>query len=205
MRDEPLERDIVSALDALDYPIRPASAGQIIDRARARAAGRRWRFGAAAVVMLAASAAAALPGSPLRRWIASRAAVEGRETPRAGVTAAPAPPAAMNGVTTPAGDSVEVAFSVWQDSGSLVVRRIDEPEVRIRSTEFPAGYQVRPAGVLVDNSGSRASYEAHVSSRARLLRVTVSGRTVLELRGGRVLVGPAARGDGSYVISLRPR
>lgn len=204
--DDPLDRDLASALDALDYPVRRVSADAIIQRARARAAQRRWRFAAAAVVMLAASMAAALPGSPVRRWVEST--LRGTAAPSA-PRVAPTPAEVsergpeMRGVVTSIGASAEVTFTDWQEAGEVAIRFIANAELRIRSNESPERYLVRPEGIRVRNPGSRASYELDVADRAEDVRVVASGQTIFERRGGRIVRGPSLRVDGTYVVSLR--
>ncbi|MGQ0640934.1 MAG: hypothetical protein ACT4P6_09240 [Gemmatimonadaceae bacterium] len=202
-----MDRDLADALHVLNYPVRAVSVDGIIRRARTRSAQRRWRFAAAAVVMLAASAAAALPGSPVRRWIVAVLSDAAANSPTPAAPQRPpvdvAPNPDTRGVGTIIGRSAEVVFSTPQESGALVIRFIPEPELRIRSTDAVVGYQVRPTGFLVNNSGSRASYELDVSERVSELRVSVGDRTVFERRGGRVIVGPVARRDGAHVVSLR--
>lgn len=204
--DDLLDRELADALHALDEPVERVSADVIIQRARARAAQRRWRFAAAAVVMLAASIAAALPGSPVRRWVSETlrdapapAEPQGQPTPAQVPERGPE----MRGVVTSIGTSAEVAFTDWQAAGEVAIRFIPEPELRIRSTESPDRYLVRPDGIRVRNPGSSASYELDVADRAEDVRVVANGRTVFERRGGRIVQGPTPRADGAYVVSLR--
>ena len=206
--EEPLDRDIVQALDALTYPVRPVSADAIIARARARAAQRRVRFAAAAVVMLAASVAAALPGSPVRRWIVQAFRGESAQTeqrpsatPPVALQTAPSPD--LRGIATAIGASAEVAFRAWQETGAVVIRFIPDAELRLRASDSTAAFLVRQAGVTVNNGASRASYELELWSETRNVRVLVNGRAVFERREGEITAGPTARADGSYVVSLR--
>lgn len=208
--DDLLDRDLADALHALDAPVERVSADVIIQQARARAAQRRWRFAAAAVVMLAASAAAALPGSPVRSWVESvlrgAAGADAPHTlkPDLGTPAVPTTPPDSRGVAIFIADSAEVAFTGSQDTGEVVIRFIDAAELRIRSADSLAGYQVRRSGILINNVGSHASHVVDVSDRASYVRVLANGRTIFERRGRQVVVGPSPRGDGSYVVTLRP-
>jgi hypothetical protein len=204
--DDLLDRDLADALHALDYPIERVSADVIIQRARARAVQRRWRFAAAAVVMLAASMAAALPGSPVRRWISQALRdTPAPASPRTQPTSAQVPDrvAEMRGVVTAIGRAAEVAFTDWQIAGEVAIRFIPESELRIRSSESPERYLVRPEGIRVRNPGSRASYELDVADRAEDVRVVANGRTIFERQGRRIVRGPSPRADGTYVVSLR--
>lgn len=204
--DDLLDRDLADALRTLDYSVERVSADVIIQRARARAAQRRWRFAAAAVVMLAASIAGALPGSPVRRWLTEAL----RDTPASVVPPAQTQPAQvperireMRGVVTSIGAAAEVAFTDWQTAGEVAIRFIAEQELRIRSTESPERYLVRPEGIRVRNPGSRAVYELDVADRAADVRILANGRTIFERRAGRIVQGPSPRADGAYVVSLR--
>ncbi len=205
--DEPLDRDITAALDALDSPVRAVSAESIIREARSRTRQRHLRLAAAAVVMLSAIGVAALPGSPVRRWLA--AAVRGMTSQE---SEQPAPPSdsvsksavtEMRGVSTEIGTSTEISFSNSQESGNVILRLIPESELRIRSPDFPSSYSLNAGNIMVRNPGSRTSYDVEVSERASDIRVIVADRVVFRRQNGAVVVGPQPRDDGAYVLSLQ--
>jgi hypothetical protein len=206
--DEPLDRDLGIALDALDAPVRNVSVDAIIREARSRTRQRQLRLAAAAVVMLTAVAVAALPGSPVRRWLTAAArSITSQEHEQLVAPRDSVPKRAqgeMRGVSTEIGTSTQISFSDLQQSGDIVVRLIPESQLRIRSPEFPSSYSLRAGNITVRNPGSRASYDIEVSERSEI-RVVVAGRVVFRRLNGAVLVGPQARADGAYVLSFQER
>ena len=206
--DEPLDRDLSIALEALDAPVRNVSVDAIIREGRSRTRQRQLRLAAAAVVMLTAVAVAALPGSPVRRWLTAAVrsiASQQHEQPLPPRDAVPRrAQAEMRGVSTEIGTSTQISFSDLQQSGDVILRLIPESELRIRSPEFPSSYSLRAGNVTVRNPGGRASYDVEVSERAEI-QVIVADRVVFRRLNGAVLVGPRARPDGAYVLSLQGR
>ncbi|MGH7696198.1 MAG: hypothetical protein ACRENH_14525, partial [Gemmatimonadaceae bacterium] len=152
--DEALDRDIAAALDALESPVRSVSAESIIQEARSRTRQRRVRLAAAAVVMLSAIGVAAMPGSPVRRWVAAalRGITSQESAPATPQDSAPvSAKAEMRGVSTAIGTSAEISFSHSQESGDAILRLIPESEMRIRSPEFPSSYSLRAGNITVRN------------------------------------------------------
>ncbi len=206
--DEPLDRDVVNALGALDYPVRDVSAESIIQEARSRTRQRRVRLAAAAVVMLSAIGVAAMPGSPVRRWLVSAfrsvTSKPSEPPPRTPTRdSAASQPSDMRGVSTEIGTIGAILFSHAQDTGEIVLRLIPESELRVRASDFLGGFSVQAGNLSVQNPGSRASYNVDVSERAVEIQVIVGGRTVFRRQNGVVVLGPQPRSDGAYVLSLR--
>jgi hypothetical protein len=204
--DEPLDRDLSIALEALDAPVRDVSVDAIIREARSRTRQRQLRLAAAAVVMLTAVGVAALPGSPMRRWLLAAArsiTSQGHEQPVPPRDSVPNPAQAeMRGISTEIGTSTQISFSDLQRSGDIILRLIPESELRIRSPEFPSSYSLRAGNISVRNPGSRASYDVEASERAEI-QVIVAGRVIFLRQNGVVVRGPQPRSDGSFVLSLR--
>lgn len=204
--DEPLDRDLVSALDTLDYPVPSVSADAIIGRARRRARERRLRVAAAAVVTLTAVAVAAYPASPVRQWLQaimrpkSSAPATPARTPPGDIPSGPA--AEMRGVSTAIGSSAQIAFSDNQSDGEIVLRLVPAPVMRVRAPEFPASYSLRGETLLIRNPGMRTSYDVEVAERAANVSVVVAGRIVFRRQNGVVVTGPRPRSDGAFVLSL---
>jgi len=175
--------EIAGALAVLDRPIAAVDADTIVRRARR--GGGRWRLAVAGSALLAATAAAAMPGSPVRRWL-----FEERDRPVAApemvapVVAAPEQSAAERGVAIVPGDSAEVVFDARQESGEIAIRIVAGRELRVRATGGSAGFVVRPGGVRVRNEGSRASYELLVPAAVGRVRVIVAGRELFARRAG---------------------
>ena len=177
------DREIADALAVLDRPTAAVNADAIIRRARR--GGGRWRLAVAGSALLAATAAAAMPGSPVRRWL-----FEESDRPVAApevvapVAAAAEQSAAERGVAMVPGDSAEVVFDARQESGEIAIRIVAGRELRVRAIGGSAGFVVRPGGVRVRNDGSRASYELLVPAAVGRVRVTVAGRELFARRAG---------------------
>ena len=178
------DREIAGALAVLDSPIAAVDSTAIVRRARR--GGARWRLAITGGALFAATAAAAMPGSPVRRWLFEES--EPRATvpaPTAAPTATTEPSSASErGVAIVPSDSAEVAFDAWQDAGEIAIRIVPERELRVRALGGTADFVVRPNGVRVRNAGSRASYELLVPATVAHVRVSVAGRQVFARRAG---------------------
>ena len=178
------DREIAGALAVLDHPVERVDVGTIEHRAR-RGAQMRWRMAIAGAAMFAATAAAAMPGSPVRRWLVTSLSSDDVVAPVA--TTPPSAVAAeagdVRGVSIVVGDSADVVFDAWQGAGEIAIRVTEERELRVRARDGSAEFVVRPGGVRVRNDGSRARYEIDVPRAAASVRVIVAGRTVFARRG----------------------
>ena len=199
-RDEELE----ALLRTVDHAAPRLRANAVIERARRRAMRRSVAAAALGLVTVAGVAAAATPGSPVRRFIASLVPAHG--TP-ARAPAAPrataAPPAGPRGVAFVPGRSVVVAFRDTQPAGVLRVRLVDDRALRLSPDHPVGGYSLDDHGVTVNNAGSVASFDLRLPRGVAHGRITVRGRTVLTKEGAQVRGAGATDAHGDYVIPLR--
>ena len=190
------DQEIGALLSVLDHPVPQVRAEDVMRRAR-----RRWlRPGIAAagiVLLVVAGAASALPGSPVRRWLAELFE-RLQETP-----AQQSPPLGISGgisVIPTAG--FELVFVAAQRSGVLVVSLTDEDELAVRASGAVPGYSVAPERVRVENAGSAADYEVLVPRSAESVRIRVGDLVVFSKQRGSIssAAGPDAR--GRYVLEF---
>ena len=195
-RVEPL--DVQSLMQRAARPVSPGA--RISGRGGAR---RRRQLGWAAGALLMATAAAAMPGSIARRWMANAAARDGETAPSPSPTQqTTADPVDGSGVSIAPGDSADVEFTSWQTDGAITIRLTDERKLRVWTGNGSSTFSVQPSGIRVRNDASRADHEVIVPSVVRRLRVIVGGEPVFIREGAAVVVGPPPGGDGAFSISL---
>jgi hypothetical protein len=190
---------ISQALGVLDFPVDVAAAKAAV-RARlddrhpraaspGRGLGRSIPIGrAAAILLLTAGAAAALPWSPISPW---RAAPTPPTSPPTATTqsAAPAAAAATASVTVDVTDRIEFVVRSAAAGSALEVVWRDDSSASVAAPEG-SGFALGAGRVEVDASAGPIHIEA---PRAADLAITVNGRTFLErTAAGLTVVEPAA-------------
>jgi anti-sigma factor RsiW len=154
---------------------------EIIQRARfrqGRVARRASPFlkAASITIILAAVAAAAIPGSPVRD-----AAVRFVENLRSRAEPAREAASATAVAVRPAGRLV-VAFATAQDEGVIEVVLAPTDTARVEASDPTISFSVASDSIAIDNAGSKASYvvtlpEALPSAEIRIRGVTVFRKT----------------------------
>lgn len=170
-------RVILPADDVAAPPARPARWG----RAAAIAAG---------VTLVAVGAAAALPGSPVRRWLVQRLSqpaatpavpqVPSQPMPAAPVTA---PDTLVAAVSIPMADSLWVRVDALGDA-QLVVQVVDAPtlEVRALAEAAAATFSPRANGVSV-SALAGGTLHVDVPADARTFELRVGGAVYARKQG----------------------
>jgi hypothetical protein len=196
-RREARNRQIGNWLHAVDHAPPATSVDLLVARATA-ARRRRWpaiAAGIAAVGVAVAGAAAVMPHSPLGAYL-------GRWTRRDGaspvVQQSPEPGASSVGFTP--GSMVTVLFASTQTSGQIVVTLSDSAIVRVAHRAGNANYMVTTEGVVVENTGSRASYEVTVPRATASVHIRVGSRTIFARDGGQLSTAVVPDHDGHYLI-----
>jgi anti-sigma factor RsiW len=204
---EHVDRAIERTLRSLDHTPPLVGPRAIVERAGSAPRRRAGLVAAGAAAAVFATAALAMPGSPIASWW--------RGSAEASSDAPGAPPAVVApGVVTPAPAPVsgirlvpdiafELAFESPQASGAIRVSLLAQDEVSVHA-DGVVEYAVLPAGVLIRNRGARASYEVRVPETLPRLRVRVGQRLVFAKERDEITT-IATRDDlGVYVVPLAP-
>lgn len=191
-------------LSALDHARPPLSADAVIARAN-RVATTRHRAAAAglAALVIAGAAAAAIPGSPVRRYVAGVLARSHPQTAGRLRQATPeASPEAASGIAVVPAARVEIVFRDVQPAGAIRISLADTGAVRITHWGGTAGYAVTDSGVVIDNAASTASYDVTIPRSVTRVRVRVGTLVVFAREGERISSIAARERGGSYVIEF---
>jgi hypothetical protein len=209
---------LLETLREIDHATPRMALDALVRRAAERPRQSHWQRRAAAILLTvgAATAAYALPGSPLPRWTRSAASwiagtVLGRQPPPS-TAVAPAPEATEPAAGTPAGiallpgDRFAIQFSGTQVSGIATLTLTDAPRVIVRAVNGHATFTAAGDHLTIENSGSTADYAIEVPRSAPNVAVFVGARRVVAVRGGRLIAAPGAdqRQQGNVRIRLSP-
>ncbi|UCC73885.1 MAG: hypothetical protein JSV86_04810 [Gemmatimonadota bacterium] len=190
------DQEIGALLGLLDHPVPQVDAEHVVRRAR-----RRWRrpYIAAAGIgfLVVAGAASAMPGSPLRTWLA-RLFEGAQETGlRPG-----APAGVSGGISVIPTAQFELVFETGQESGVMRVTVADEAEFAVRAIGRPPAYSVAPEGVLIENAGSTADYEIVVPRSAESIWIRVGDYVVFTKQGASIVTAATPDARGRYVLEF---
>lgn len=151
----------------------------------ARWAARRGRSAALAAslaLLVAGAAAAAVPGTPVNRWLRSRLDGAPPTAPRAAPpapTPVPSGPAqAASGVELRTSRSLVIAFAVPETDGIMAATRTDRADAAFRAYGGAVAYQVGDGRISVNNRQPARRYTLEVPAELTDLTVTVAGRVV---------------------------
>jgi anti-sigma factor RsiW len=193
--------EIFGLLRRLDHPV-PALNAEVL-AAKARAARRTWGSWAAAVLLFLgiAGAAAALPGSPVRRWIQTAAAWIGErrvEPAQRGSTEQAA------GIAAVPGREFVVSFNAPEQGSRARVSLTDGAEVVVRAPSGAASFTSDAERLVVDNHGSGATYEIEIPRTAPHVEIRVGGNRIFLKEGSRVVTRTPAEDGEHYLLPLAP-
>jgi hypothetical protein len=198
------EEHTARLLTLIDHPAPPVSVDALIARARQHRA--RWRVPIAAGIaaaLIAGAAAAAVPGSPVRRYVERVLTAVRPGAPRRTPIDRRAPePGAVSGIAFVPARSVDVTFREVQSAGSIRITVGDSPTLRVTHAGGTAGYELTDDGVVIDNAHSGASYQVSVPQSAPLVRVRAGDHVVFTKQGARITAAVAPDRGGAYVIAF---
>jgi hypothetical protein len=196
------EGEIFALLRQVDHPL-PAVDAELL-AARARGTGRVWGSWAAGILLLlgAAGAAYAVPGSPVREWVRSAAAWIGGEDR---VTAPPGqmeiPPAQAAGIAATPGQNYVIDFQSLEPGGLARVSLTDGAEVTVRAASGVARFTSAADRLLIDNQGTGTTFEIEIPRTAPRVEIRVAGNRIFLKERERVThVSPNA--EGKYLLRL---
>ncbi|MDQ6690257.1 MAG: hypothetical protein M3Z18_07080 [Gemmatimonadota bacterium] len=197
------DRKLSELLGALDIPAPTINSAAVISRATGsrepvRAMGRGWRVAAAgALIFAAATAAAALPASPLHGFLV-RVLTSGTASTAASV---PARPNIVTGQSAPPGvfltpdSSLDIVF-LGYNSGLVHVRMVEGAKASLTSTDGGSKYRVSSDRIIIDQS-PQSTFELTLPRSLRVVHIWAGGELTLD-RLHRSLVGDT----GSFTIPL---
>jgi hypothetical protein len=93
-----------------------------------------------------------------------------------------------------------VIFTSTQTSGEIEVTLGDPPIVRVAHRAGSISYVLTADGVLIDNGGSRASYEVTVPRAVASVHIRVGSRLIFARDGGHLWAVTLPQPEGRYLI-----
>lgn len=195
------ENQVFGLLAQLDAPRARAATDPLALARRARGVAAPWtRRAAAAVAALAlAGAAYAVPGSPVRGWVAQVARWV------AGLGSEPSPRPDPSGIAAAPGARFTIAFVAEQAGGSVTVSLTEGAEVVVRRVDGAASFTADADRLTVDNAGAAADYEIELPRGAPWVQVVVGERRVFLKEGPRIVAAVSADRGGRFVLPLTAR
>jgi hypothetical protein len=197
------EGEIFTLLRQVDHALPMVHAEALA--ARARGTGLVWGRWAAGILLIlgAAGAAYAVPGSPIREWVRSAAAWIAREdrvspSPRQSET----PTAPTAGIAALPGQNYVIVFQSLEPGGQARVSLTDGAEVTVRAPSGAARFTSAPDRLLIDNQGSGATFEIEIPRAAPRVEIRVAGKGIFLKQGERVAAPHSPSVEGRYVIRL---
>ena len=199
----PTDEQLEALLRLLDHRPPVVDVEMLIAAARRRP---RVRVGsiAAGIVLCAAAAAAAVPGSPVRAALERvfstadrRSAVRARPSP-----SDTAPGALGTGIALVPGSDLDIHFRAWQEGAQLRVTFVDTPQLSLVPRGGDAAFAVRKGQVAVDNRGSSASFTLAVPNTVQRLRVYVDSTLILRKTAAGVRSLALPDRSGTYTFDL---
>jgi hypothetical protein len=198
------EARIFGLLEELDHEPPAARPAWRVSSSTERAPTRNrpaWQRIAASIafVITVGGVLYALPGSPLREWMAGPGVDGPRER---GPGRAETDAEALSGLSVRPAGPYEIAFLARQPSGRVRVELTPTPDVQIRVAGEPVGLESGPDRLVVSNAGSRSSYEIRLPAAGPAVTVLVDGEIVLRKQGDRVETVSDPDSSGAYLIDL---
>ena len=199
------EEEMFGLLGAIDHPRRRGDVGRVREAVRRRRAPPlRWAAGLVAAVGLA-GVAYALPSSPLRRWFeawreTSSSSIAQDVTPR--IPERVREDSDLSGVSIAPGASALVAFSAVQSTGEARIALADAGDIEVRAPVGAVTFAAGASRLVIENAGSRVSYEILIPRSAPRVEIRVAGVTVWRKDGTRIESDYSAGPDGVSRIPL---
>ena len=161
----------------------------------------------AATVLLSAglaTAAFAMPGSPVPHWLDRIVQGVPRPAPAPSLVPAQLPAPGSSGIAVEPGDRFTIDFASPQDSGTVTVRLGDGPMLVATALGPGAAFETAPGRLFIRNQGARIDYEIMVPRTAAQVELSVAGRRLLLKRGPGIQLPVESDTSGSYRIPLAP-
>lgn len=202
--EEHEEEEVYALLQRLDHSPPRVTAAAVAARAAARSGG--WGRWAAGLFLLlgAAGAAYAMPGSPIPAWVAAVVGRAGRApAPVSSAPAsAPSPDVDLAGIAVAPGESLLIRFTSSQPRGKARVSLTDGAEVVVRAPTGAVAFTSDRNRLTIDNRGSSASFEIEIPRAAPWVEIRVARHRIFLKQETRVAAPGAADSAGSYHLPL---
>ncbi|MEP6591484.1 MAG: hypothetical protein ABJC19_09900 [Gemmatimonadota bacterium] len=171
--DQLLREDsaIAAQLRLLDHPV-PATAPMPPRRHRRAGRFRRVVLATASAAAVTAAMLAALPASPLHRWLTRL----GKGTPSVALGSTDAASTLTSGIAVAPSPIMLVRFVREHATGVVEISRTTSPLLTFRSRGGVTAYTVTDAQVAIDNQVAAETYLIEVPTMVRELKVLVDGR-----------------------------
>lgn len=198
-------------LSQLDHPAPVLAPERLMLNSARRSDARRMLLAAGmAALVLGGVAVAAVPDSPLHRYVSrllSGGGAKEVQQPSEPRKAEQQPPVQSterrpSGIAFVPGDELVITFKEPQAQGRIRVELHEDPMVRIHAVDGMVSYALAEATASIDNRGSTASYDLSIPRGLREARIRVAKHTVFVKEGPRIIVPTAPDEDETYVISL---
>jgi hypothetical protein len=184
-RETLTDDDVSALLRSIDRAPPVVRVEQIMAQARARHSRRNVLIAAAAILATATAAAATVPSFVMHTFGHH---AQSNHLPRSATPVqVPATATSARGIAFEPREGVHIEFTVMQATGNVRVRSTDESSVQITQTSSnsEAQFALTPDGVVVDNSGSIASYEIAIPATLHKAVVSIAQRIVYARNGAR--------------------
>lgn len=175
-REESEQRRLLRALDA---PVPLITVEAIRRRSRVALTGVRIAASIALLVTLA-SAAAAIPGSPVRAWLRRLTAPAARP-PAQPPAVVPQPAASTDGVQVAATGSLVIMLGTPQRTGQIRIVRTDLVTATVRAVGGDVGYRIGAGRIILDNRLPADRYDITIPRALERFVLLAGGRVLLRI------------------------
>lgn len=198
------EAEILSLLRLANHAAPKVRAETLMARARP---AHQWgkRVAVVFLALVAAGAAYATPGLPLRGWvlrIAERVAGPDKSVP--GAAAAGPVEAANAGIAVVPTARFTVEFAATQPSGTVMISLTNGSEIVARVLNGSATFTAETNRLIVENAGSTADYAIELPEAASWVEIRVGPRRLLLKEGADLTASAQPDSLNRYVLSLEP-
>lgn len=204
------EQEVTRLLGAIDHPVPHLSVEQLLARGRSGRIASLARAAAVVLLVSTAGVALAMPGSPLRAWIANlvqRDSTDPRPSPEApSGTAAQGIPQREStaGIAITPGLSLLIEFTSLQPAGEAIVTVGDDvTEVVVVAPAGLARFTAADDRLLIDTDSVPGLFEIRIPRAAPHIRIRWAGTLVFEKNGMRLRRGATEVSGDRHRIPLR--
>jgi hypothetical protein len=180
------------SLAALDRETSVVPVGVIV--ARARRSGRVIRWAAAVgLFLVAAGGLYALPGSPLRRWIASVTAGNREQVPT---------PPRPSGIAVEPGTSLRIVFAPPSVPSNLMIALTEGAMVDARRLDGTARFTAEIDRLLIEPGNTGGDFAIDLPRTAPRIEILVGTRRILLKDGLNIVTEARPDSLGRYIVRL---